>query len=112
MLEQYREIRDKQFTKIDKKFAKSGKTLKDIKPKDYIVTTRSKDGEFEVTVSLTRQVKLIRWLSKQNGTCYCVDIDKDNELNEMFATKYQDIYIKLLDNAFKKINMNLNALLG
>lgn len=112
MLEKYREIRDKQFIKIDKKFAKSGKALKDIKPKDYIVTTRSKDGEFEATVSLTRQVKLIRWLSKQNGTCYCVDIDKDNELNEMFATKYQDIYEKLLDNAFKKINTNLNALLG
>ena len=116
MLEQYREIRDKQFTKIDKKFAKSGKTLKGIKPKDYIVTTRSKDGEFEVTVSLTRQVKLIRWLSKQSGTCYCVDIDKDNELNEMFATKYQDIYYqdiytKLLDNAFKKINTNLSTLL-
>ena len=111
ILEKYREIRDKQFTKIDKKFAKSGKTLKDIKPKDYIVTTRSKDGEFEVTVSLTRQVKLIRWLSKQSGTCYCVDIDKDNELNEMFATKYQDIYTKLLDNAFKKINTNLSTLL-
>lgn len=111
MLEQYREIRDKQFTKIDKKFAKSGKTLKGIKPKDYIVTTRSKDGEFEVTVSLTRQVKLIRWLSKQSGTCYCVSIDKDNELNDMLATKYKDVFMDLLDKAFRQLNAKLNIIL-
>jgi hypothetical protein len=109
ILEEYRAIRDKQFVKIDKKLTKANKTIRDIKPKNYITTVRSKDLEFEVTISMTRQVKLIRWLSKQNGTAYCVDIDKDNELNEMFATKYKGIFMSLLDKAFKQLNTNLKV---
>lgn len=105
ILEEYRAIRDKQFVKIDKKLTKANKTIRDIKPKNYITTVHSKDLEFEVT----RQVKLIRWLSKQNGTAYCVDIDKDNELNEMFATKYKDVFMSLLDKAFKQLNTNLKV---
>lgn len=108
MLEKYREIRDNYIVKINRKLKKKNKTLKDIKPKNYISSEYGKDDSFEVTTSMTGQVKLIRWLSKQSGTCYCIDIDKDNELNEMFAVKYKDVFISLLEKAFKKLNANLN----
>ena len=108
MLKEYREIRDSYIAKINRKLKKKNKTLKDIKPKNYISSEYGKDDGFEVTTSMTGQVKLIRWLSKQSGTCYCVDIDKNNELNEMFAMKYKDVFISLLEKAFKKLNANLN----
>lgn len=108
MLKEYREIRDSYIAKINRKLKKKNKTLKDIKPKNYISSEYGKDDSFEVTTSMTGQVKLIRWLSKPSGTCYCIDIDKDNELNEMFAVKYKDVFISLLEKAFKKLNANLN----
>lgn len=108
MLKEYREIRDSYITKINRKLKKKNKTLKDIKPKNYISIEHGKDDSFEVTTSMTGQVKLIRWLSKPSGTCYCIDIDKDNELNEMFAVKYKDMFINLLEKAFKKLYANLN----
>ena len=108
MLEKYREIRDSYIAKINRKLKKKNKTLKDIKPKYYISNEYGKDDDFEVTTSMTGQVKLIRWLNKQSGTCYCIDIDKDNELNEMFAAKYKDVFMSLLEKAFKELNANLN----
>lgn len=108
MLETYREIRDSYVAKINRKLKKKNKTLKDIKPKNYISNEYGKDDSFEVTTSMTGQVKLIRWLSKQSGTCYCIDIDKDNELNEMFAIKYKEVFIHLLEKAFKKLNASLD----
>lgn len=103
MLKEYREIRDSYITKINRKLKKKNKTLKDIKPKNYISNEYGKDDSFEVTTSMTGQVKLIRWLSKQSGTCYCIDIDKDNELNESLGYKYKDIYIKLMEKSFKQL---------
>lgn len=103
MLETYREIRDSYIAKINRKLKKKNKTLKDIKPKNYISIEHSKDDSFEVTTSMTGQVKLIRWLSKQSGTCYCIDIDKDNELNESLGYKYKDIYTKLMEKSFKQL---------
>lgn len=103
MLETYREIRDSYIAKINRKLKKKNKTLKDIKPKNYISNEYSKDDSFEVTTSMTGQVKLIRWLSKQSGTCYCIDIDKDNELNESLGYKYKDIYVKLIEKSYKQL---------
>lgn len=103
MLETYREIRDSYIAKINRKLKKKNKTLKDIKPKNYISNEYGKDDSFEVTTSMTGQVKLIRWLSKQSGTCYCIDIDKDNELNESLGYKYKDIFISLLEKSFKQL---------
>ena len=103
MLKEYREIRDSYITKINRKLKKKNKTLKDIKPKNYISIEHGKDDSFEVTTSMTGQVKLIRWLSKQSGTCYCIDIDKDNELNESLGYKYKDIFISLLEKSFKQL---------
>lgn len=103
MLETYREIRDSYIAKINRKLKKKNKTLKDIKPKNYISNEYGKDDSFEVTTSITGQVKLIRWLSKQNGTCYCIDIDKDNELNESLGYKYKDIYVKLIEKSYKQL---------
>lgn len=103
MLETYREIRDSYIAKINRKLKKKNKTLKDIKPKNYISSEYGKDDSFEVTASMTGQVKLIRWLSKQSGTCYCIDIDKDNELNESLGYKYKDIYVKLIEKSFKQL---------
>lgn len=103
MLETYREIRDSYIAKINRKLKKKNKTLKDIKPKNYISSEYGKDDSFEVTTSMTGQVKLIRWLSKQSGTCYCIDIDKDNELNESLGYKYKDIYIKLIEKSYKQL---------
>lgn len=103
MLEKYREIRDSYIAKINRKLKKKNKTLKDIKPKNYISSEYGKDDSFEVTTSMTGQVKLIRWLSKQSGTCYCIDIDKDNELNESLGYKYKDIYIKLMEKSYKQL---------
>lgn len=103
MLETYREIRDSYIAKINRKLKKKNKTLKDIKPKNYISNEYGKDDGFEVTTSMTGQVKLIRWLSKQSGTCYCIDIDKDNELNESLGYKYKDIYIKLMEKSYKQL---------
>lgn len=103
MLETYREIRDGYIAKINRKLKKKNKTLKDIKPKNYISNEYGKDDSFEVTTSMTGQVKLIRWLSKQSGTCYCIDIDKDNELNESLGYKYKDIYTKLIEKSFKQL---------
>lgn len=103
MLKEYREIRDSYITKINRKLKKKNKTLKDIKPKNYISNEYGKDDSFEVTTSMTGQVKLIRWLSKQSGTCYCIDIDKDNELNESLGYKYKDIYIKLMEKSYKQL---------
>lgn len=103
MLETYREIRDSYIAKINRKLKKKNKTLKDIKPKNYISNEYGKDDSFEVTTSMTGQVKLIRWLSKQSGTCYCIDIDKDNELNESLGYKYKDIYIKLMEKSYKQL---------
>lgn len=103
MLKEYREIRDSYITKINRKLKKKNKTLKDIKPKNYISIEHGKDDSFEVTTSMTGQVKLIRWLSKQSGTCYCIDIDKDNELNESLGYKYKDIYIKLMEKSYKQL---------
>ena len=67
------------------------------------VTILVNGDSFEVTTSMTGQVKLIRWLSKQSGTCYCIDIDKDNELNESLGYKYKDIYTKLIEKSFKQL---------
>lgn len=103
MLETYREIRDSYITKINRKLKKKNKTLKDIKPKNYISSEYGKDDSFEVTTSMTGQVKLIRWLSKPSGTCYCIDIDKDNELNESLGYKYKDVFISLLEKSFKQL---------
>ena len=103
MLKEYREIRDNYIVKINRKLKKKNKTLKDIKPKNYISSEYSKDDSFEVTTSMTGQVKLIRWLSKQSGTCYCIDIDKDNELNESLGYKYKDVFISLLEKSFKQL---------
>lgn len=103
MLETYREIRDSYIAKINRKLKKKNKTLKDIKPKNYISNEYGKDDSFEVTTSMTGQVKLIRWLSKQSGTCYCIDIDKDNELNESLGYKYKDIYIKLMEKSYRHL---------
>ena len=103
MLKEYREIRDSYITKINRKLKKKNKILKDIKPKNYISNEYGKDDSFEVTTSMTGQVKLIRWLSKQSGTCYCIDIDKDNELNESLGYKYKDIYIKLMEKSYKQL---------
>ena len=103
MLKEYREIRDSYIAKINRKLKKKNKTLKDIKPKNYISSEYGKDDSFEVTTSMTGQVKLIRWLSKQSGTCYCIDIDKDNELNENLGYKYKDIYTKLMEKSFKQL---------
>ena len=103
MLKEYREIRDSYIAKINRKLKKKNKTLKDIKPKNYISNEYGKDDSFEVTTSMTGQVKLIRWLSKQSGTCYCIDIDKDNELNESLGYKYKDIYIKLMKKSYKQL---------
>lgn len=103
MLKEYREIRDSYIAKINRKLKKKNKTLKDIKPKNYISSEYGKDDSFEVTTSMTGQVKLIRWLSKQSGTCYCIDIDKDNELNESLGYKYKDIYIKLMEKSYKQL---------
>lgn len=103
MLETYREIRDSYIAKINRKLKKKNKTLKDIKPKNYISNEYGKDDSFEVTTSMTGQVKLIRWLSKQSGMCYCIDIDKDNELNESLGYKYKDIFISLLEKSFKQL---------
>ena len=103
MLETYREIRDSYIAKINRKLKKKNKTLKDIKPKNYISSEYGKDDSFEVTTSMTGQGKLIRWLSKQSGTCYCIDIDKDNELNESLGYKYKDIYIKLIEKSYKQL---------
>lgn len=103
MLKEYREIRDSYIAKINRKLKKKNKTLKDIKPKNYISSEYGKDDSFEVTTSMTGQVKLIRWLSKQSGTCYCIDIDKDNELNESLGYKYKDIFISLLEKSFKQL---------
>ena len=103
MLKEYREIRDSYITKINRKLKKKNKTLKDIKPKNYISIEHGKDDSFEVTTSMTGQVKLIRWLSKPSGTCYCIDIDKDNELNESLGYKYNDIYTKLIEKSFKQL---------
>lgn len=103
MLKEYREIRDSYITKINRKLKKKNKTLKDIKPKNYISIEHGKDDSFEVTTSMTGQVKLIRWLSKPSGTCYCIDIDKDNELNESLGYKYKDIFISLLEKSFKQL---------
>lgn len=110
MLKEYREIRDSYIAKINRKLKKKNKTLKDIKPKYYISNEYGKDDSFEVTTSMTGQVKLIRWLSKQNGTCYCIDIDKDNELNESLGYKYKDIYIKLMEKSFNKLISNLKTM--
>lgn len=103
MLKEYREIRDSYIAKINRKLKKKNKTLKDIKPKNYISIEHGKDDSFEVTTSMTGQVKLIRWLSKPSGTCYCIDIDKDNELNESLGYKYKDIYTKLIEKSFKQL---------
>ena len=103
MLKEYREIRDSYIAKINRKLKKKNKTLKDIKPKNYISNEYGKDDSFEVTTSMTGQVKLIRWLSKQSGTCYCIDIDKDNELNESLGYKYKDIYVKLIEKSYKQL---------
>lgn len=103
MLKEYREIRDSYIAKINRKLKKKNKTLKDIKPKNYISNEYGKDDSFEVTTSMTGQVKLIRWLSKQSGTCYCIDIDKDNELNESLGYKYKDIYVKLMEKSYKQL---------
>lgn len=103
MLKEYREIRDSYITKINRKLKKKNKTLKDIKPKNYISIEHGKDDSFEVTTSMTGQVKLIRWLSKPSGTCYCIDIDKDNELNESLGYKYKDVFINLLEKSFKQL---------
>lgn len=103
MLKEYREIRDSYIAKINRKLKKKNKTLKDIKPKNYISSEYGKDDSFEVTTSMTGQVKLIRWLSKQSGTCYCIDIDKDNELNESLGYKYKDVFISLLEKSFKQL---------
>mgnify|MGYP000899478987 FL=1 len=103
MLKEYREIRDSYIAKINRKLKKKNKTLKDIKPKNYISSEYGKDDSFEVTTSMTGQVKLIRWLSKQSGTCYCIDIDKDNELNESLGYKYKDIYVKLMEKSYKQL---------
>lgn len=103
MLKEYREIRDSYIAKINRKLKKKNKTLKDIKPKNYISSEYGKDDSFEVTTSMTGQVKLIRWLSKQSGTCYCIDIDKDNELNESLGYKYKDIYVKLIEKSYKQL---------
>lgn len=103
MLKEYREIRDNYIAKINRKLKKKNKTLKDIKPKNYISSEYGKDDSFEVTTSMTGQVKLIRWLSKQSGTCYCIDIDKDNELNESLGYKYKDVFISLLEKSFKQL---------
>lgn len=103
MLKEYREIRDSYITKINRKLKKKNKTLKDIKPKNYISIEHGKDDSFEVTTSMTGQVKLIRWLSKPSGTCYCIDIDKDNELNESLGYKYKDVFISLLEKSFKQL---------
>ena len=103
MLETYREIRDSYIAKINRKLKKKNKTLKNIKPKNYISNEYGKDDSFEVTTSMTGQVKLIRWLSKQSGTCYCIDIDKDNELNESLGYKYKDVFISLLEKSFKQL---------
>ena len=103
MLKEYREIRDSYIAKINRKLKKKNKTLKDIKPKNYISNEYGKDDSFEVTTSMTGQVKLIRWLSKQSGTCYCIDIDKDNELNESLGYKYKDVFISLLEKSFKQL---------
>ena len=103
MLKEYREIRDSYIAKINRKLKKKNKTLKDIKPKNYISSEYGRDDSFEVTTSMTGQVKLIRWLSKQSGTCYCIDIDKDNELNESLGYKYKDIFISLLEKSFKQL---------
>lgn len=103
MLKEYREIRDSYIAKINRKLKKKNKTLKDIKPKNYISIEHGKDDSFEVTTSMTGQVKLIRWLSKQSGTCYCIDIDKDNELNESLGYKYKDVFISLLEKSFKQL---------
>lgn len=103
MLKEYREIRDSYIAKINRKLKKKNKTLKDIKPKNYISSEYGKDDSFEVTTSMTGQVKLIRWLSKQSGTCYCIDIDKDNELNESLGYKYKEIYIKLMEKSYKQL---------
>lgn len=103
MLKEYREIRDSYIAKINRKLKKKNKTLKDIKPKNYISSEYGKDDSFEVTTSMTGQVKLIRWLSKPSGTCYCIDIDKDNELNESLGYKYKDIFISLLEKSFKQL---------
>lgn len=110
MLKEYREIRDSYIAKINRKLKKKNKTLKDIKPKNYISSEYGKDDSFEVTTSMTGQVKLIRWLSKQSGTCYCIDIDKDNELNESLGYKYKDIYIKLMEKSFNKLISNLKTM--
>lgn len=107
MLKEYREIRDSYIAKINRKLKKKNKTLKDIKPKNYISIEHSKDDNFEVTTSMTGQVKLIRWLSKQSGTCYCIDIDKDNELNESLGYKYKDVFISLLEKSFKQLIRNI-----
>ena len=103
MLKEYREIRDSYIAKINRKLKKKNKTLKDIKPKNYISSEYGNDDSFEVTTSMTGQVKLIRWLSKQSGTCYCIDIDKDNELNESLGYKYKDVFISLLEKSFKQL---------
>lgn len=103
MLKEYREIRDSYIAKINRKLKKKNKTLKDIKSKNYISSEYGKDDSFEVTTSMTGQVKLIRWLSKQSGTCYCIDIDKDNELNESLGYKYKDIYVKLIEKSYKQL---------
>ena len=103
MLEKYRKIRDSYIAKINRKLKKKNKTLKDIKPKFYINTEYGKDKDFEVTTSMTGQVKLIRWLNKQNGTCYCIDIDKDNELNESLGYKHKEIYIKLVEKSYRHL---------
>ena len=110
MLKEYREIRDSYITKINRKLKKKNKTLKDIKPKNYISSEYGKDDSFEVTTSMTGQVKLIRWLSKQSGTCYCIDIDKDNELNESLGYKYKDIFISLLEKSFKQLLFRIDEI--
>ena len=110
MLKEYREIRDSYITKINRKLKKKNKTLKDIKPKNYISNEYGKDDSFEVTTSMTGQVKLIRWLSKQSGTCYCIDIDKDNELNESLGYKYKDIYIKLMEKSYKQLLFRIDEI--
>lgn len=110
MLKEYREIRDSYIAKINRKLKKKNKTLKDIKPKNYISSEYGKDDSFEVTTSMTGQVKLIRWLSKQSGTCYCIDIDKDNELNESLGYKYKDIFISLLEKSFKQLLFRIDEI--
>ena len=51
MLKEYREIRDSYIAKINRKLKKKNKTLKDIKPKNYISIEHSKDDNFEVTTN-------------------------------------------------------------